>query len=92
MLQRLLDFKLSHGISATIGSLILGVLPEASNGSVLASPEIMPDHQANIVFIFQVAAFTITIIAGTLTTLNAWHKYRDRKRAKKEQTQKTQKI
>ena len=71
----LLNLNPQGGILTTIVSFLMGIAPEATI-----------DKQTTIIFWFQVIAFTVTIIAGTLTATNALLRYRDRKQKIKEQT------
>jgi len=76
MHRLILNISPQNGLIATITSFILGVIPEATP---------VMDQQTMIIFWFQLIAFSVTIIAGTLTTINAFLKYCDRKKKIKTQ-------
>ena len=71
----LLNLNPQGGILTTIVSFLMGI-----------APEFTLDTRTTIIFWFQISAFIVAIIAGTLTATNALLRYRDRKQKIKEQT------
>lgn len=63
----MVKFDISAGVSGTIVSFILGILPRFS-----------PIAKLEIVFWFQIAAFSVSIIVGFLTAIHIYSKLRDR--------------
>jgi len=82
-MHRFLDFKPIHGFLTSLFSFCLGLSPEAAT---IKAPQVMlyTAVQNDMVFVFQLIAFTVTIIAGTLTAINAWTRYCDRRKTKKD--------
>lgn len=70
----MVKFDISAGVSGTIGSLILGILPRFS-----------PIAKLEIVFWFQVAAFSVSMIVGFLTAIHIYFKLRDRIKLQKKE-------
>jgi hypothetical protein len=82
-MHRFLDFKPLHGFLTSLFSFCLGLSPEAATINV---PQVMlyTNIQNDTVFIFQLIAFTVTIVAGVLTAVNAWMRYCDRRKIKQD--------
>ena len=81
MVDNLLQYFTPHrGLLGSIGTFIVGILPNFER-----------TVKDDITFMFQVVAFSVTILVGLLTMINIHMKFIDRRRARKaKQTQKPQ--
>lgn len=72
MIESIIEmFTPTRGFIATSLSFICGIIPSIDNAT-----------KNNVVFIFQITAFSVSIIVGLLTILNLYCKISDRSKAK----------
>ena len=81
-MNRFLSIDPLKGFVTSVISFCVGITPEVSGAQHVA--ESASSAQGLTVFIVQLIAFAVTIVAGTLTAINGWHKLCDKKKQLKD--------
>ena len=81
-MNRFLNIDPLKGFVTSVFSFCIGISPEVSGAEKAVRS--MSDAQDTTIFIVQLVAFAVTIIAGTLTAINGWHKLCDKRRSRNE--------